>query len=95
MRKALRLLALIGTTLFGVTSVAQIVVLVYTYIETYRLPPPPFPIPSYHRFPIYRVIRDLRDTAPIVFAFICCLILYLTLVRSERPSKEPTAGTLG
>jgi hypothetical protein len=85
MKRSLRLMALAGTTVFGVISVAQIAVLVYTYIDTYRLAPPPFPIPSYHQFPIYRVNRDLRDVAPIIFAFICCLIWY---VRSVKPEKE-------
>jgi len=70
-----------------VVSITQIVALIYTYIETSRLPPPPFPIQGYHRFPIYRLNRDLRDAAPILFAFICCLILYVHAVRSEKSSK--------
>ena len=81
MKEALRLMALAGATLFGVISVLQVAFLVYFYIETYRLPPPPFPIPSYHRFPIYRLNRDLRDVAPMVFAFICCLIWYVKSAR--------------
>jgi hypothetical protein len=77
-------MALAGTTIFGVISITQIVVLVYTDIEIYRLPPPPFPIPSYHRFPIYNLNRDLREVAPILFAFICCLIWYVRAVKLEK-----------
>ena len=83
MTKILRLLALVGTTVFGVACAAQIAVLVYIYVETYRLPAPPFPIAGYHHFPIYRLNHDLRDVALIVFAFICCLILYRYSVRSQ------------
>ena len=81
-------MALAGATVFGVISVAQIAVLVYTDIEIYRLPPPPFPVPSYHRFPIYSLNRDLRDVAPIIFAFICCLIGYVKLVRLEKENPK-------
>jgi len=49
-------------------------------IETYRLPPPPPSVLAhlrgYHRFPIYRSNRDLREVAPIVFAFIGCALVY-------------------
>ena len=85
MKGALRLMALAGTTIFGVISITQIAVLVYTYIDTYRTGPLPFPMPGYHQFPIYRLNRDLRDVAPIIFAFICCLIWY---VKSAKPEKE-------
>jgi hypothetical protein len=85
MKKALRLMALAGTTVFGVTSVAQVVILVYIYVGTYRLPQPAFSIPSYHRFPIY---RDLRDVAPIVFGFVCCLIGYVKLARLEKEQPK-------
>jgi hypothetical protein len=88
MKRTMRLMALAGVTVFGVISIMQIAVLVYMYIETYRLPPPPFPIPSYHRFPIYRVNRDLKEVAPIVFAFICCLICYVRLANSEKENSE-------
>jgi hypothetical protein len=81
-------MALAGTTIFGVISIAQIAALVYTYIETYRLPPPPFHIPSYHQFPIYRLNRDLRDVAPILFAFICCLIWYVRSVKLEKENSK-------
>jgi hypothetical protein len=87
MKKTLRLMALAGTTIFGIISITQIAVLVYTDIEIYRLPPPPFPIPTYHKFPIYSLNRDLREVAPILFAFICCLIWY---VRSVKLEKEGT-----
>jgi hypothetical protein len=85
MKRTLRLTALAGATLFGVISVLNVATLVYVYIETYRLPPPPFPVPSYHQFPIYRLNRDLRDLAPFFFAFICCLILY---IRSAKPENS-------
>jgi hypothetical protein len=88
MKKALRLMALAGTTVFGVTSVAQVVILVYIYVGTYRLPQPALSIPSYHRFPIYRVNRDLRDVAPIVFGFVCCLIGYVKLARLEKEQPK-------
>jgi len=86
----MRLIALAGTTVFGVFSVAQIAFLVYIYIETYRLPPPELPIPGYHHFPIYRVPRDLRDVGVVVFAFICSLLLYLRFVRSEQEAPKET-----
>ena len=58
----------------------MIAVLVYTYTETYRLPPPPPPVLAhlhgYHRFPIYRLNRDLREVAATIFAFICCGMVY-------------------
>ena len=88
MKKTLRLMALAGTTIFGVISIAQIVVLVYTDIEIYRLPPPPFHISSYHRFPIYSLNRDLRDVAPILFAFVCCLIWYVRSVKLEKEDSK-------
>jgi hypothetical protein len=87
-KKTLRLMALAGTTVFGVISVTQIAVLVYVYIEIYRLPIPSFPIPSYHQFPIYRLNRDLRDVAPILFAFIGCLIWYVRAVRLEKEGSK-------
>jgi len=80
-----RLVALAGTTLFGVILVFQVIALVNIYIEIYQLAPPPFPIPSYHRFPIYRLNRDLLCLLPIVAAFACSLALYL---RSSKPSKN-------
>jgi hypothetical protein len=59
-------MALAGTTAFGVISVVQITVLGYVYIDIYRSPPPPL-------FPIHSLLnRDLRNVAPIIFAFICC-----------------------
>lgn len=81
-------MALAGTTVFGVISAAQVAVLVYIYIDTYRLGPPPFPMPSYHQFPIYRLNRDLRDVAPIIFAFICCLIVYVKLAKLEKEKSK-------
>jgi hypothetical protein len=81
-------MALAGTTVFGVISIMQIAVLVYMYIETYRLPPPPFPVPSYHRFPIYRMNRDLKEVAPILFAFICCVIWYVRSVKLEKEDSK-------
>jgi hypothetical protein len=90
MRKVTRLVALVGATVFGVITIAQIAVLVRIYIKTYRLPPPPFAIPGYRHFPIYRVTRDLRDVGDvgvIIFAFLCCM-LYLRLVSSERQSSK-------
>jgi hypothetical protein len=88
MKRTLRLMALAGTTIFGVISIAQIAVLVYIYIDTYRLGPPPFPMPAYHQFPIYRLNRDLRDVAPILFAFICCLIWYVRSVKLEKEDSK-------
>ena len=85
MKRALRLIALAGSTVFGVILIAQVVVLAYIYIDSYRSPPPPFAIPSYHRFAVYRVNHDLRDLALILFAFICCLIGY---VKTSAPEIE-------
>jgi hypothetical protein len=85
MKRALRVIALAGTTIFGVISIAQIAALAYIYIDTYRLGPPPISIPGYHQFPVYRLNRDLRDVAPIIFAFTCCLIWYL---KSATPEQE-------
>jgi hypothetical protein len=70
MKRLLRLVALAGTTVFGVISALQVATLVYIYIDTYREPPLPFYSPSYHQFPVYRLNRDFRDVAPIIFAFI-------------------------
>jgi hypothetical protein len=81
-------MALAGTAIFGVISITQIVVLVYTDIEIYRLSPPPFHIPSYHRFPIYSLNRDLRDVGPILFAFVCCLIWYVRSVKLEKEDSK-------
>jgi hypothetical protein len=88
MKRTLKLLALAGMIVFGLFSIAQIAVLASIYIEDYRMLPPPFPIPSYHRFPIYRLNRDLRDLAPIVFAFIACLIGYFRLDQLERENSK-------
>jgi len=83
MKKALRLTALAGTTVFGVISVVQITVLVYVYIDIYRSPPP------YPQFPIHSLLnRDLRNVAPIIFAFICCLILYVQLPNPEKENSK-------
>ncbi len=84
MKRILRLVALVGSTVFGVACITQIAGLIYIYITTYRLPAPPFPIPSYHRFPIYRVNRDLMYVAPTLFAFVCFVVLYRYVVRAER-----------
>lgn len=81
-------MALAGTTIFGVISFTQLAVLVDIYIETYRLGPPPFLMPSYHQFPIYRLNRDLRDVAPILFAFICCLIWSVRSVKLEQKDSK-------
>jgi len=84
-RKLLRLIALAGSTVLSIILLGQIGVLVYTYIETYYLmPPPPFPVWGYHRFPIYAVVRDLRDVGVIVFALTCCLILFVRFGSSEK-----------
>ena len=88
MKRTLRVMALAGTTIFGVISITQLAVLVDIYIETCRLGPPPFPMPSYHQFPIYRLNRDLRDVAPILFAFICCLIWYVRSVKLEKQASK-------
>ena len=90
MKKLLRLLSLVGATIFGLASITQIVTLVYTYIETYRLPFPAFITgkPGFHRFPIYRLNRDLRDVAPILFAFICCVILYRYSVKLDKENVK-------
>jgi hypothetical protein len=84
----LRLVALAGTTIFGIISISQIAVLVYIYIDTYRLGPPPFAMPGYHQFPVYRLNRDLRDAAPTLFAFICCLIWYVRSVKLEKENSK-------
>lgn len=83
MKKLVRLLALAGMTVFGLASITMIAVLTYTYIETYRLQQPAFitRMPGFHRFPIYRLNRDLRELAPTVFAFICCAIVYCYSLR--------------
>jgi hypothetical protein len=82
-------MALAGTTVFGVISVVQIAVLVYVYIDIYQSPPPPFPTRSYHQFPIHSLLnRDLRNVAPIIFAFICCLILYVQLPNPEKENSK-------
>jgi hypothetical protein len=81
-------MALAGTTVFGVISVTQIAVLIYIYIDTYKSGLLPFAVPGYHRFPIFRVNRDLRDVAPILFAFISCLIWYLWSAKPERENSH-------
>jgi hypothetical protein len=85
MKTTLRLIALAGTTFFGVISAVDVATLVYIYIHTYQIMPHIFPLPGYHRFPIYRLNRDMRDVAPIIFAFLCCLICYLRLAKPEKP----------
>jgi hypothetical protein len=55
MKWALRILALIGATVFGVFSICFVVVDTEVYIEIYKL---------IHMFPIYRLESDLRDLAP-------------------------------
>ena len=92
LKNLVRLLALVGTTIFGLVSIVMIVVLVYTYSETYRLPPPPpsvlAHVRGYHRFPIYRLNRDLREVVPIVFAFIYCAIVYRYSLRLEKGNSK-------
>jgi hypothetical protein len=92
LKMALHLIALAGSTVLGVILVVQIPVLVYTYIDTYRLPPPPFLMPGNHRFPVYRVVSDLRDVGLNVFGFVCCLMLYFRFAGAEKEnSKQPIA----
>jgi hypothetical protein len=88
MNKALHLIALAGSTILGLILLIQIPALVYTYIETYRVPPPPN-IAGYHRFPIFHVVRDLRDVGLNVFGFVCCLMLYFKFAAVEKGNSKP------
>jgi len=89
LKKALHLIALAGSTVLGLILLVQIPVLVYTYIETYRLSPPPFHMAGYHRFPIYHVVRDLRDVGLNVFGFVCCLMLYFRFAGTANENAKP------
>ena len=75
MKWSLRILALAGTTVFGVLSICWVVVDTWFYIQIYKV---------FHKFPIYRLESDLKDLAPDVLAFVFCGILYLYLVRKMR-----------
>jgi len=95
LKKLLRLLALVGATIFGLASITMIAVLVYSYSETYRLSqlPPSVRIQPYHRFPIDRLNHDLRQVTPLVFAFICCALVYrYSLTWGKKIQNSPLPG---
>jgi hypothetical protein len=78
MKYALRLLALVGTTAFGVLSIFLAVVYIKFYIDAYT---------AFHRFPIYGLERDLKYLVPTFLAFACFGTLYRVLARTPRTAK--------
>jgi|HubBroStandDraft_6_1064221.scaffolds.fasta_scaffold01987_7 hypothetical protein len=76
MKWTLRILALVGTTVFGLSLIGYIAIDSWFYIEIYRLD---------HRFPIYGLERDLRHhLIPNLLALVLFGSLYLYLVRKMR-----------
>jgi hypothetical protein len=80
MKWTLRILALAGTTVFGLFLICYIAVDTWFYIDIYRLE---------HRFPIYGLERDLRHhLIPNLLALVFFGSLYLYLARKMRPNSN-------
>jgi hypothetical protein len=78
MKYALRLLALVGTTVFGVLSIFLVVGCIKVYLDAYTV---------FHRFPIYGLERDFKYLVPTFLAFACFGTLYWVLARTPRTAK--------
>jgi hypothetical protein len=82
-------------TVCGVLALLLLVAIPYYYIQTYKvdLQVPVAVAKRYgielHRFPIYRVPRDIKHLAPFLVGFMGFGTLYLRLARPRKNSSQP------